>query len=51
MDFGRVSSQHDPAMTSRGLFQRMSAPQRKIKSCEDDHSGFSVILFELFKVL
>ena len=40
MDFGRVSSQKDRAITSWELFQRMLATQRKVRSREDDDLCF-----------
>ena len=40
MDFGRVSSQLDRAITSWELFQRLSATQRKVMSLEDNDLCF-----------
>ena len=42
MDFGRVSSKYNRAITSLGLFQRMSATQRKVRSREDDALCFLI---------
>ena len=47
MDFGRVSSQWDRAITSSELFQHMSATQRKVRSREYDDYPNSTIKYGL----
>ena len=47
MDFSRVLSQYDRAISSSELFQDMSATQRNVRSHEDDDYSNSTIKYEL----